>query len=76
MCAFTVLVCRCVTPQTGETRMVGKTGEKREGGGGGAAAGGEQIKSPRGNTTVAEKETERNGVEGRKAGLTASSKYW
>lgn len=56
--------------------MVGKTGEKREGGGGGAAAGGEQIKSPRGNTTVAEKETERNGVEGRKAGLTASSKYW
>ncbi len=30
----------------------------------------------RGNTTVAERKTEKNGEEGRKAGLAASSKYW
>lgn len=53
--------------------MVGKMGRK---GTGGAMTGGEQIKFPQGNTTVAERETEKNGEDGREAGLAASSKYW
>lgn len=53
--------------------MVGKMRRKETGG---AVTGREQIKFPQGNTTVAERETEKNGEEGRKAGLAASSKYW
>jgi len=52
---------------------VGKMGRR---GRGGAATGREQIKFPPGNTAVAERETEKNGDRGRKAGLAASLKYW
>lgn len=42
----------------------------------GKETGREQIEFPPGNTTVAERKTEKNGEGGRKAGLAASSKYW
>lgn len=41
----------------------------------GGTTGREQIKFPLGKTGVAERKTEKNGREGRKAGLAASSKY-
>lgn len=56
--------------QNRETLMLGKMGRK------GTTPGREQIRFPLGNTTVAERKTEKNGEEGRKAGLSASSKYW